>query len=386
VIFDLANAIGTSDVRATLQVSSKLIAGGLSGESLVASLVDHLRNLLVLRTCGPDSDLVELPGIAIEELTQQAGRFDAVALSQDIALLEELRRSLRSSQAGRALLDATLVRLALAEQFTQVGTLLDGDGTPTPAVATAASAPASRAASAPPAQPALKKNDEVNRTVEVKSPPPAPPGVPGGEIVDDDDDDLPAPGKVWDNSGPPLSELLKQHNNLVEQSTTPNSSNVEPVNSGDFDAVMSKLRNAIHQKSPGIDGWLVHAKYLGVRDGIAVIRYSSDQAVAATMLDRNGKREIIQNELSSVLGETVGVKFIVEESDPNASAEPAPIATPTRAPVRREIPVRATPVPPSEPAAPAIRITSELREQLRNSEPLIKTLMDELGAEIVKVE
>jgi DNA polymerase-3 subunit gamma/tau len=370
VIFDLVEAIGGADVKQTLQISSKLIAGGLSAESLVAALVDHFRNLLILRTCGPDSDMVEVPGLSMQELQTQAGRFDAVALSQDIALLEELRRNLRSSQAGRALFDATLVRLALAEQFTQVATMLEGNGSPTAAVATAASASSSGAA--------LKKNGEVNRTVEVKSLPPAPPGVPGGEIgADDDDDALPAPGKVWDNSGPSLAEMVKQQTKLAEES-----SNVTAVDAADFDGVMSRLRAAIHQKSPGIDGWLVHAKYVGVRDGVAVIRYASNHNTAATMLDRNGKREIIQDELCNVLGETVGVKFEVEEADPNAVDE-----TPTQArPVRREA-VRATPIPPSaDPVAPSVRITPELREQLRNSEPLIKTLMDDLGAEIVKVE
>jgi hypothetical protein len=191
---------------------------------------------------------------------------------------------------------------------------------------------------------------------------------------------LPAPGRVWDNSGPSLSELLKQQSKLAEQPTAPN---VEPVNSNDFDAVMSKLRSAIHQKSPGIDGLLVNARYIGKRDGIAVIRYSAHEAVAATMLDRNGKREIVQNELSTVLGETVGVKFEVEQADAAVATEAQPAPMP-RVPVRREI--RSVPMPAVESATPSIRITPELREQLRNAEPLIKSLMDDLGAEIVKVE
>src|SRR3954467_4094822 len=111
-IFELVQSIGTGDVKECLQQSSSLISGGLSADTLIASLVDHLRNLLVLRTCGRDSDLVEMPGIAMDDLDAQAQRFDPIVLSQDIAILEELRRSLRSSQAGRALLDATLVRLA----------------------------------------------------------------------------------------------------------------------------------------------------------------------------------------------------------------------------------------------------------------------------------
>ncbi|CAN5502044.1 hypothetical protein BH09PLA1_BH09PLA1_27580 [soil metagenome] len=367
VIFDLADAIGGADVKNTLQISSKLIAGGLSTESLVAALVDHFRNLLILRTCGPDSDMVEVPGLSMKELGEQADRFDAVALSQDIALLEELRRSLRSSQAGRALFDATLVRLALAGQFTQVATMLEGSA-PRTVVAGAAAASSSTGA-------ALKKNIEVNRAVA--APPVAPVTVVAPvSAVDDDDDALPAPGKVWDNSGPSLSELVKQQTQLAEDE-----SNVSAVSTDDYNAVMSRLRSLVHQKSPGIDGWLVHAKYLGVRDGIAVISYASNHGTAAAMLDRNGKREVIQDELSSVLGETVGVKFEIEAEDPNVADEP-PMAS---RPARREA-VRATPVPPPDPVTPSIRITPELREQLRNSEPLIKTLMDDLGAEIVKVE
>jgi hypothetical protein len=48
--------------------------------------------------------------------------------------------------------------------------------------------------------------------------------------------------------------------------------------------------------------------------------------------------------------------------------------------------VAAEPAQASVPAATGIRITPELIESLRSSEPLIKGLMDELGATIVKVE
>src|SRR5439155_9585580 len=79
---------------------------------------------LVLRTCGNDSDLIEVAGLSPAELAKQAERFDPVLLTQDITILEDLRRQLRQTQAGRAILDATLVRLALAEQFTSIGELL----------------------------------------------------------------------------------------------------------------------------------------------------------------------------------------------------------------------------------------------------------------------
>ncbi len=140
LLFDLAEAIGAGDVKSTLTQADAMVRAGLSVDGLIATLTDHLRNLLIIRTCGPDSELVEVPGVALSDLSAQAERFDPVALTQDIALLEELRRHIRQSQAGRALLDSTLVRLALADQFASIGELL----------ARASGAPATPRAAAPP--------------------------------------------------------------------------------------------------------------------------------------------------------------------------------------------------------------------------------------------
>src|SRR6185312_16374418 len=75
LLFDLANAIGSGDVKATLSQVDSILSGGLSVDSLIASLVDHLRNLLILRTCGQDSTLVEVPGLVMADLAEQADRF-----------------------------------------------------------------------------------------------------------------------------------------------------------------------------------------------------------------------------------------------------------------------------------------------------------------------
>src|SRR5437764_4998095 len=54
-LFDLVQSIGEGKVKDVLQRSSKMVADGLSADALLANLIEHLRNLLVLRTCGPDS-------------------------------------------------------------------------------------------------------------------------------------------------------------------------------------------------------------------------------------------------------------------------------------------------------------------------------------------
>src|SRR5262249_28611493 len=132
----------------------------------------------------------------------QANQFDQIVLSQDIVILEELRRQMRMSQAGRALMDATFVRLALADQFNQIGELLSGDGAPTRAATPVKKKYVEPIAAAPVA--------DVGATFV----PPSRPQNAGDTSVapteDEEDDALPAVGKVWDNSGPSLSELLKQ--------------------------------------------------------------------------------------------------------------------------------------------------------------------------------
>ncbi len=132
-IFGLANAIGNGDVKGTLESANKIIDGGLSADTLVASLIEHFHNLLVVATCGIDSNLVDLVGVDVKEIDAQAKAFDPTMLSTNITILEELRRQMRSSQAGRAMIDATLARLAMSGQFATIGELisrLNGNSSP----------------------------------------------------------------------------------------------------------------------------------------------------------------------------------------------------------------------------------------------------------------
>jgi DNA polymerase-3 subunit gamma/tau len=134
LVFDLVESIGGGDVKQALERSGALIAAGLSPDGLIAALSDHLRSLLIVLTCGKESGLLDVPGLGETDLAGQAGKFDAATLAQDIAILEELRRNMRQSQTGRAMLDATLVRIALAEQFSSIGSML---GQVSPAAAAA---------------------------------------------------------------------------------------------------------------------------------------------------------------------------------------------------------------------------------------------------------
>jgi hypothetical protein len=103
------------------------------------------------------------------------------------------------------------------------------------------------------------------------------------------------------------------------------------------------------------------------------------------MLDRNGKKDVIRDELSKLLEHPVGVAIEVSGGEEVVTAPVAPrqvAPAPSRAPARTQN----QPVMQSVPVSQGIRITSELKESLRENNPLIAGVMMELGGEIVKVE
>ncbi len=378
LIFDLVAAIGGGNVKFAIGQADSIITNGLSVDSLIASLVDHLRNLLILRTCGPDSHLVEVPGLSLAELTKQSQQFDAGALSQDIVILEELRRHVRQSQAGRALLDATLVRMALADQFASIGELVaraGGNGSSAvsasqkkkpveTSVANVAAMPrANPAVRGPAAPPEIKTPIEPEPLLQSPSahdaaPLPHPPAAPPAAAVSsapavsappdllDDDDDLPAVGKVWESDGPKVSlaTLMAQHAaaSAAAPQSKPEASNVEPVDTNDLPAKWKAMLALIANQGPALSGLLMHGRLVGIEDGRAVIRYGKQHETFVKMLERNGKKDLVRDALCQVLEQTVGVKFEVDSNGDSMPPAPAPPSI-TSPPQRQAPPARLPP-------------------------------------------
>ncbi|HEX4124766.1 MAG TPA: DNA polymerase III subunit gamma/tau [Tepidisphaeraceae bacterium] len=367
VLFDLAEAIAAGDVPQTLGRADSIVQGGMSVDSLLAALVDHLHNLLILRTCGSNSELVEVPGLAKAEMDAQAKKFDPAVLVQDVSILEELRRTVRQSQAGRALLDATLVRLALADQFASVGQLLanlDADESPASAA------------------PALKKNSaEMTPPSSVADL--SDPGIPASSTPatdsddDGDDDELPRPGKVF--AGPKLSELRDAFAAPPAPAPVTVAANVEPVDPSNLSAVHQALLGALVQ--PGVKTLIGQARLVSIEDNVAVFSFSAAHDIQMKMLERNGKKEIVRDALSRLLSRDVGVKIEIESAEGAA-------APPVMAPAGKTGSRPPAPVDSPEPVAPPTnkRPTPEQVAALRQESPLISSIMDELGGDVQRID
>ncbi|HWB54210.1 MAG TPA: DNA polymerase III subunit gamma/tau, partial [Tepidisphaeraceae bacterium] len=341
LVFDLVEAIGSGDVKATLEQAEKMIDGGLSADVMIGALVDHLRNLLILRTCGAESRLVEVPGMPVGDLVKQAGKFEPTILSQDIAILEELRRTLRQIQSGRALLDATLVRLALAEQFVPIGQVVErgeappmqkknGDEPQRSALTGMRSMGVSPMASA----------QEHGRDSQGAS------STETATIDDDSDDDLPQPGRVWD--GPKLQLDIPAKPSVEEPKVDPS----------DLPGVWRATLKRLAEHGQSIHAMLSRASFKGITDDCAILEYTTHDETFAKRLEQNGKKDLVRQELSQLLARPIGLRVLVVEGE---SVEPS--------------------VAPAAPAAGPTRLTAEVRQRLAD-DPWIKAMMDEFGGEI----
>jgi DNA polymerase-3 subunit gamma/tau len=123
-VYNLIAKIGDSDAAGTLAATEDLITTGLSEVQIVDALIDYMRDLMVVKSTGPETELLILTAEQRKRTGELAEKFDVAALVYNITALEKLRWSVKHTDTPRALLDALLVRFALSEHFLNVDQLL----------------------------------------------------------------------------------------------------------------------------------------------------------------------------------------------------------------------------------------------------------------------
>jgi DNA polymerase-3 subunit gamma/tau len=323
-VYELVDAIGRGDPKQTLGRADALLSGGQSTDTLTAALVDHLHALLVRSVAGGGAELADLAGLDEAELARQAQAFEPATLAQDVAILEELRRQMRSGGAGRALFDATLVRLSLAEQATPIGDLL-------------------AAATGQAVSTGQKKKPEPAVTAEPDEP--SAPDLPDAE---------------------------------------PEASNVEPVDAQDLRAVWSKLLGTIGRThktvAPLLEAGRIEQFERDGPGGRVKVVYPFDARMHVGLLDRNGKKEAVADVLGKLLGldqpPVLDLHVLDPDPEPDAPLDPEP-AGPAK-PHPSDFTDTDSPSRPA-PNAPPTDLDLE-------ADPLVQAAIRELGARVVQVE
>jgi len=124
LVSQLLDAFADDDPRLALERTGELLARGVSADQILEALLERLRDLMVLSACGEETDLVDLTGDARAQEVDRASRFDTPSLIHMIALCESVQRSIRSSVMPRALLDASIARMAMTERIADATALV----------------------------------------------------------------------------------------------------------------------------------------------------------------------------------------------------------------------------------------------------------------------
>jgi DNA polymerase-3 subunit gamma/tau len=123
-VWNLVAAIGDSDAGAALAAVDALLGTGISEVRIVDALTEYMRDLMVAKSAGAESDLLILTTEQRKRARELAEKFDIAALVYAIATLERLRWSVKNSDSPRPLLEAATLRFALSEHFINLDELL----------------------------------------------------------------------------------------------------------------------------------------------------------------------------------------------------------------------------------------------------------------------
>ncbi|MGB2861707.1 MAG: DNA polymerase III subunit gamma/tau, partial [Sedimentisphaerales bacterium] len=262
-ICNLIGQIGDSDAAGTLGAIEDLISTGLGEVQIVDSLIDYMRDLMVVKSTGPDSKLVILTEQQRKRAGELAEKFDVAALIYNIATLEKLRWAVKNSDTSRALLEASLLRFALSEHFLNIDELLSQlKGRPASAV---------------------KK--KVTRAIN--SPPVGEPRPTSHE--------------------PRVTSDEPRVTNHEPQVTSP-----EPRETSEFidiQSIKDRWPSILKLLDPGTGGLLVSAVLSQFEDGVLTLEFGPSNYVQKSMCERNGRVEQIEALLSEQLSMPIKLKL-----------------------------------------------------------------------------
>ncbi|MCJ7617501.1 MAG: DNA polymerase III subunit gamma/tau [Desulfobacterales bacterium] len=112
IIFDISNAILRKDIPEVLNVVDEIYDRGYEMKKFYADIIEHFRNLLVVKMGKKISKLINLPSHEIELMQDQVQDISEAYLNQIFDLLFKEEASIRLSAQPKLALEIALIRLS----------------------------------------------------------------------------------------------------------------------------------------------------------------------------------------------------------------------------------------------------------------------------------
>ncbi len=125
VLFQIAEAIAKKDTVEGIKLVNKLVDEGKDLFELLSALLEHFRNLSVIKAAGGASgELIELPKDAVERLVKQSQEFSLEDLLYIFQVLSLTQEALRRSKSSRIVFEMCILRLTKRESLVSLDRIL----------------------------------------------------------------------------------------------------------------------------------------------------------------------------------------------------------------------------------------------------------------------
>jgi len=125
IIFDISNAVLQKDIPEALNVVDEIYARGYEIKKFYAAIIEHFRNLLVLKMGKNISKLINLPSHEIDLMQDQVQDISEFYLNQIFDLLFKEEASIRLSAQPKLALELSFIRLSQIKPALPIDLLIE---------------------------------------------------------------------------------------------------------------------------------------------------------------------------------------------------------------------------------------------------------------------
>jgi len=288
----MLRAVDAADARVVLEQIGQLAAEGYELAHFCGELTRYVRDLMVARSCGGESPLIQVPTEQRKHISELATRFSEEDLSRFFNILLRAEGEMRYALVPRFHLELALMKMVHARRLASLETLLSGLGN---AALPGKIASTPRPAELPPARPAAEPPRPV-RPVSFDRPPA--------------EQRTPAPAI---SAPAPPTPVAPRPPAPVESTT--------PAATATRDATLAAIIGKVYGQSNFLGSCLEHLASWTYENGEATFVYNPKDSFFAELLKNREQQETLRTVCTEVLGQPVKICVRLEMQEVEARVD-----------------------------------------------------------------
>jgi len=284
LLAEILRAVDAADSHRVLEQVGQLAAEGYELAHFCGELTRFVRDLMIGRSCGAESTLIQVPTEQRKNIGDIAGRFSEEDLSRFFNILLRAESEMRYALVPRFHLELALMKMVHARRLASLEMLLSGLGN---AVLPGKAAPALRPATVPPPHIAAE-----------------PPRQPRPE-----------------NFGKPLTEKSAPAPAIARPAPAAAVEASAPAAPGNEDAVLAAIKSKVYGQSNFLGSCLEHMARWRFEKGEATFIYAEKDSFFADLLKNREQQATLRTVCAEVLGQPVKICVRLEMQEVEARVE-----------------------------------------------------------------